>query len=299
MYGPDYLNLLLINISNPFWRSFIKAYAKFVNYTEENYPLDILSQPIWYNKKTNINFVKKWDNAGIRIIRDLINSNKEIKSKEEILADFNLSLNFIDYARLIKSIPSIWLLERDSWEMLTLTSWCQPHILLILSDSKSNQVIKKEFKKNNDWTPTAINSWSRDIAVNDDLFFWQKIFKLPFTIGFDAWMKMFQYKILHRILPTNKKLRQYGIKPSNFCDYCNLEEESLIHIFCECDISACIWEEVINWYNTFGYNINYLSDIQILLGDQKLDPILNRIILTTKTLIFKNKSKKNSHFKSA
>ena len=68
-----------------------------------------------------------------------------------------------------------------------------------------------------------------------------------------------------------------------------LEEESLIHIFCKCDISACIWEEVINWYNTFGYNINYLSDIQIILGDKKIDPILNRIILTTKTLIFKNK----------
>ena len=50
---------------------------------------------------------------------------------------------------------------------------------------------------------------------------------------------------------------------------------------------------MINWYDTFGYNINYLSDIQILLGDQKLDPILNRIIHTTKTLIFKNKSKRN------
>ena len=169
--------------------------------------------------------------------------------------------------------------------------WCQPHISLILSDSESNQMIKKEFKQNDDWTPTAINSWTRDIAVNCDLLFWQKIFKIPFSIGFDAWMKMFQYKILHRILPTNKKLCQFGIKPSNICDYCNLEEESLIHIFCECDISACIWEEVINWYNTFGYNINYLSDIQILLGDQKLDPILNRIILTTKTLIFKIKVK--------
>ena len=294
LYGSDYLKLLLQEVMNPFWRSFIKAFTKFNNIMEENHPQDnILYQPIWYNPMTNIKYVKTWDKAGIRIVRDLINSDKEIKSKEEILTDFHISLNFIDYARLKKSIPPRWLLERDLWEMNSPLLWCQPHISLILSDSKSNQVIKKEFKQNDDWTSTAINSWTRDIAVNCDLLFWQKIFKIPFSIGFDAWMKMFQYKILHRILPTNKKLCQYGIKPSNICDYCNLEKESLIHIFCECDISACIWEEVINWYNTFGYNINYLSDIQILLGDQKLDPILNRIILTTKTLIFKNKSKRN------
>ena len=140
---------------------------------------------------TNIKFVKKWDKAGIRIVRDLINSDKEIKSKEEILTDFHISLNFIDYARLKKSIPTRWLLERDLWDMNAPLLWCQPHISLILSDSKSNQVIKKEFKQNDDWTPTAINSWTRDIAVNCDLLFRQKIFKIPFSIGFDAWMKMF------------------------------------------------------------------------------------------------------------
>ena len=61
--------------------------------------------------------------------------------------------------------------------------WCQPHISLILSDSKSNQVIKKEFKQNDDWTPTAINSWTRDIAVNCDLLFWQKTLKYLSPLG--------------------------------------------------------------------------------------------------------------------
>ena len=160
---------------NPFWRSFVKAFNKFIENTEENNPQDcILYQPLWYNPITNIEFVKRWDIAGIRIVQDIINSDKEIKSKEEILSDFHISLNFIGYARLIKSIPTRWLLERDIWEMNTPIPWCQQHISLILSDTKTNQVIKKEFKQNNDWTPTAINSWTKDNAVNCNLLFWQK-----------------------------------------------------------------------------------------------------------------------------
>ena len=90
----------------------------------------------------------------------------------------------------------------------------------------------------------------------------------------------------------NKSCNLYGIVASNLCDYCNIEEESLLHIFCECDIAAGIWDEVIDRYNSFGYNLTYLTDSQILLGDPKLDPILNRILLTTKISIFKNKCEK-------
>ena len=120
-------------------------------------------------------------------------------------------------------------------------------------------------QKSNDWTPTAINSWTRDIAVSQErTTFLAKVFKIPFAICFDGWMKVFQYKVIHRILPTNKKLCQYGIK--TLCYYCDLEEESLLHHFCECDIAVCIWEELIDWYNLFGYDFTYLGDSQSLIG---------------------------------
>ena len=100
------------------------------------------------------------------------------------------------------------------------------------------------------------NSW--DIVVSQKLPSWQKKFTIPFTKSFDSWKKVFQYKLMHRILPTIKKLCQYGIKTSTLCDYCDMEEESLLHIFCECDIAACILDDVIYWYNLFGYNFTYL-----------------------------------------
>ena len=73
---------------------------------------------------------------------------------------------------------------------------------------------------------------------------------------------MFQYKILHRILPTNKKL-------SSDCDYCGQAEESLKHLFCECDIATVIWQDVVDW-----------------LGKQ--------LLVTTKMIIFKNKVEKKT-----
>ena len=33
----------------------------------------------------------------------------------------------------------------------------------------------------------------------------------------------------------------------------------------------------------------YLTDIQIIFGDPKFDPVINRLLVTTKMIIFKNK----------
>ena len=71
---------------------------------------------------------------------------------------------------------------------------------------------------------------------------------------------MFQYKILHRILPTNRKLKQYGIKDSDLCHFCGKDSKSILHLICECDISTMIWQELVDWLNTHGLGLTYLKD---------------------------------------
>ena len=63
------------------------------------------------------------------------------------------------------------------------------------------------------------------------------------------------------------------------------------HVFCECDISTSIWQNVVDWLNKQGFSIEYLTDKQILLGGSTFDPVVNRIIITTKMAIFINKQK--------
>ena len=227
----------------------------------------------------------------MRILSDLITTYAQFKTKEELQNDFGIILNFLDYARLIRSIPTTWEALRHEWHLTDIKPWCQPFCQVLLCDTKTTQLIKKVFKESNNYQPTAIASWQREITIPTSPTFWDKIFILPFRVGFDHWSKMFQYKILHRILPTNSKLFQYNIKDSELCDFCLIDRESILHIFCECDIATSIWDSVVEWYNSFGYNLDYLSDAQIVFGDPSFDPIFNRIILITKIEIFNSKSK--------
>ena len=158
--------------------------------------------------------------------------------------------------------------------------------MTILGDNKCNQLVKKQFVLKNTETLSAVCK----LAPEDESF-WNRIFMLPKTCNQDTWMQMFQYKILHRILATNSKLFLYKIFESPLCSFCNSENESILHLFCECDITTGIWQDIIDWLNSQGFNFEYLNDSQIILGDPRLDAVVNRILLTTKIAIFQNKEK--------
>ena len=56
-------------------------------------------------------------------------------------------------------------------------------------------------------------------------------------------------------------------------------------------MATTIWQDIIDWLKKQGRNIEYFKDSQIILGDSNLDPVINRIILTAKIAIFKNRKR--------
>jgi hypothetical protein len=61
----------------------------------------------------------------------------------------------------------------------------------------------------------------------------------------DFKLRNFQYKILHRILPTNKFLVKIGIKESDQCNLCNNVTDSILHYIWLCPIIKVFWQQVI------------------------------------------------------
>ena len=120
--------------------------------------------------------------------------------------------------------------------------------------------------------PTAINRRKESLLIPEEVSFWKEIFSLPNKCIQSRWMQTFQYKILRRILPTNKMFFQYKIKPSSSCDYFGPAEESLNHLFCECDITTENWQEIVDWLGKQIIKTEYLTDSQILLGEIKFWP---------------------------
>ena len=92
---------------------------------------------------------------------------------------------------------------------------------------------------------------------------WEQFYLLPRKTTLDSKTREFQYRLLHRIVYTNKVLHKMGLVPSPMCSFCGKTEESLEHLFIYCDTSKHFWSSVTEWLNEVGFDIRYLSTFDI------------------------------------
>ena len=70
------------------------------------------------------------------------------------------------------------------------------------------------------------------------------MFKLADETVTESNLKVFQYKLLSRILPTNRLFRLMKIRQSDFCSFCDQETESISHLFGECETALRFWNNL-------------------------------------------------------
>ena len=76
----------------------------------------------------------------------------------------------------------------------------------------------------------AQEKWSSELGTPHINF--EKVYRLPYLITNYRTLQSFQYKILHRIINTNKWLFLRKIVESDICEYCNANEtDSILHFF--------------------------------------------------------------------
>ena len=63
------------------------------------------------------------------------------------------------------------------------------------------------------------------------------IYKLPFRITRETKLSIFQFKIIHNILPCRNLLYKMNISESPLCEFCN-ELETLSHMLVNCSVYA-------------------------------------------------------------
>ena len=62
-----------------------------------------------------------------------------------------------------------------------------------------------------------------------------------------AKLRKFQFKLLHRRIVTNSFLHKIGIKNRNSCTFCEVERETLFHLFWSCRVVQSFWKILENW----------------------------------------------------
>ena len=223
---------------NPFWKCLINSWSDLPRNVPAA-PTEIQSQPLWLN--TNIKIDKKtilwktWINHSVFFINDLMNDNGGLMTLKELSENFALNIPFTDYFGLISAIPKHWKAEVIKNKKLE-----KIHAPLINTVKNNNNVTKQLYKISlenvSEDTCNAHEKWDRDFSNNNNsvILNWIKIHNLPFEITEDTLLQNFQFKLIHRIIFTNRKLFLCHMSETELCSFCNETRETLVHLFFEC-----------------------------------------------------------------
>jgi len=139
--------------------------------------------------------------------------------------------------------------------------------------------------------PNCCNKWEE--KLNDVTIDWKKCFHYVNKV-YDINMRWFQIRIVHRILGTNIVLKHMGITRNEECSFCNVERESIEHIFWRCNVIKNFWDELVTLINNTCQNtVNFrLTENLVILGVDKcikIDSIIAFILIFAKQYIYKCK----------
>ena len=90
------------------------------------------------------------------------------------------------------------------------------------------------------------------------------VYELPFQIRSDIKTAMFQYQIIHNILPTEVSLFKAKICDGDICPQCFASRHSLDHMFLHCQLTLSFWDLFQTWWASKSEENVTLTDSMIL-----------------------------------
>ena len=118
---------------------------------------------------------------------------------------------------------------------------------------------------------------------------WQGVYRNNFSVSKDTRLRWFQFRLIHRILATNRYLYLIKIRNDPYCSFCKVEEETIVHLFYECDVVNNFYYRLEDWiYNKTSVLLN-LSKMELIFGKMCRNDVLNLIILVFKFHIYRQR----------
>ena len=110
--------------------------------------------------------------------------------------------------------------------------------------------------------PTSKN-WIEDCNLDQNKITWSTAYQLAHKITKSTKLREFQFKLLHRKIPTTK----IRIKENPQCSFCKEEPETLVHLFWTCTKTAVFWESIIARLKLCEIiSDSYFADMTVSLG---------------------------------
>ena len=206
----------------------------------------------------------------VLFVQDLLNNQGNYLSPQEFSNKYNIKVNFLQYYQIITAIPaSLKSYAFTHLDLGKLNSFSENVDFQIFKDVSLNlkktscKQFYKLFIENISIEPTAVTTWRKHCTVVADK--WEQCTESNYKITRDNKLRQFYFKLLHRILVTNKELTRFGITDCNMCVMCG-ENDSIEHTFFECCSFLNLCDESIQWFN-ISYKTNIkLTPLQVFLN---------------------------------
>ena len=230
---------------------------------------------LWYNKTIQINnrpiFYQSFHTEGINFISDLVDRSGTAKSFDQLGLD---AKEWFNWYMLINSIKKNKLYSKED-------SSADRNVLKVggkILKTITSKFVYQHFVKN-DIKEKSVVRIEKYVPIPNDAT--QDIFMYCHKNTVDTASKAFQYKFLYDILVNNYWLEKWRIEETNLCTFCQIEEETIKHLYLDCPFTSGFWRDVELWLGNFG--VTGITKEKIFYGTT--DKLLHTLVLLGKRFI--------------
>ena len=122
---------------------------------------------------------------------------------------------------------------------------------------------------------------------------WCKLINIMYSCTIDTKLRSFQYRLAHRIIYLNKMLYIMKLSDTPLCTYCNLEDETIEHLFWQCNVIKQYLIEALDWLCSIQLLSRHPIKVDSLLGDSTASGLQNMLCFALKRFIYISRIKHN------
>ena len=289
-------NDVLCSFKPSFWRDVLESWS-LINHKEPQLPEEISSQIIWYNSYIRIN--DKPIFWSIPYNNDLIELGQIYHATGGLLpceiCCKMFSLTTMQWNSLTSAIPKKWKNILATEISKNTSDYLYNRFIL---SSKVVQLFNKKLFAEENCYLKCYNRWKKkSYFINIDLDDFCTYFTNVFRVTNQAKLRSFQYRLLHRAIILNDKLKMWKIFDSDLCSFCKEHPENLIHFFWECDITTQIWLQLKNYCKTITKEEECSIDMLNVLFNtvnKKPNHIFNFLTLVCKQYLYASRCLKKT-----
>ena len=198
-------------------------------------------------------------------------------------------ITWLDYESLKNMVPIRWLNILKA-AVRHKEVYVHKYDMLIKVPGSKTKLIYRDLTGNVLSTADAYNRWTPEFKDEISFEYFSQCFPRLYKISNITKLRDFQFRLLHKKVPSNQELCKWKIKASSKCNFCD-DDDNMEHMLFNCCKIEPIWGELCEYIKEKYNVVITLSFVRIVLNDVIIKPnsIINLLVLVMKQLIYRYK----------